>query len=269
MPLYRSAPFLPIVTETLRNLHYPNLEFLISDRHCQDDAIDRLRELFAADARFRFLAAADELDWVEHYNLLLREASGDYFVWVSHDDSYSADFLQSLVDVLDAQADVVVAYARVERIGLNGEPVNLVPAKIPPNRLAPGPLTAYRIAISAGLQFHGLFRRKWLLDRQLWIRPSAQNIAADMLWIFTVAMLGRTVYVNNCVFQKRYYAASTHKGWGAVMRAHHIWNFARVARSYVRDYLPSRAQRLLATVIIYSACSFWWVRIRVRRILVA
>ncbi len=261
VPLYRSAQFLPIVTETLRGFAYPNLEFLISDRHCQDDAIERIQEAFAADSRFRFLAATDELDWVTHYNLLLREASGDYFVWVSHDDSYSTNFLEKLVEALEAQADAVVAYARAERISMTGQPIDHITAKIPSAPLSPGPLTAYRIALSGGLQFHGLFRRKWLLDRELWIRPTIQNIASDMLWIFTVAMLGKAVYVKDCVFRKRYYASSTHQGWRASMRGHHIWNFARVARSYAEDYVSSRAQRLLAISIIYAACSVWRVKV--------
>lgn len=261
VPLYRSVQFLPIVTETLRGFAYPNLEFLISDRHCQDDAIERLQELFAADSRFRFLAAGDELDWVAHYNLLLREASGDYFIWVSHDDSYSADFVEKLVEVLEAQADAVVAYARVEKIGMAGEPIHHVRAKIPGAPMAPGPLTAYRVALSGGLQFHGLFRRKWLLDRELWIRPTIENIAADMLWIFTVAMLSKTVYVNDCALRKRYYSTSTHKGWHAIMRGHYIWNFARVARSYVEDYVRSRAQRLFAISIIYAACVLWRLKV--------
>ena len=261
VPLYHSAQFLPIVTETLRGFAYPNLEFLISDRHCKDDAIERIQKLFAADSRFRFLVAGDELDWVAHYNLLLREASGDYFVWVSHDDSYSTDFVEKLVEVLEKQADAVVAYARAERIDMTGQPIHHIAAKIPRASLTPGPLTAYRIALSGGLQFHGLFRRKWLLDRKLWIRPTIQNIASDMLWIFTLAMLGKAVYVNDCVLRKRYYSTSTHKGWRASMRGHHIWNFARVGRSYAEDYVSSRAQRLFAISVIYAACILWRLKV--------
>src|SRR5581483_8483031 len=153
-------------------------EFLISDRHCQDDALERLQELFAADSRFRFLAATDELDWLAHYNLLLREASGDYLVWVSHDDSYSSDFVEKLVEVLEPQPDAVLAYARTERISISGDPIPSKPAKILRAAMVPSPLAAYRVALSRNLPFHGLFRRKWLLDRQLWIRPTIHNVGA-------------------------------------------------------------------------------------------
>jgi len=266
VPLYRSARFLPIVIETLRNQDYPNLEFLISDRHREDDAIERLRDAFSADPRFRFLIAEDQLDWVAHYNLLLAEASGDYFVWMSHDDSYSSDFVRKLVAALEQDPDAVVAYARVERISMSGERLNKVKTKIPKRGRGPGSLTAYRIALGGGLQFHGVFRRKWLVDRKLWIRPTIHNIAADMLWLFTLALIGRTLYVENCTYWKRYHELNTHKTWGAIMRPPYVWSFARVVRSYLKDYVPSVWQRLPAICISYLACTLWCIRLTLRRI---
>jgi len=265
VPLYCSAPFLSIATETLRSQDYPNLEFLISDRHGADDTIERLRDTFSADPRFRFLVADDQLDWVAHYNLLLAEASGSYFVWVSHDDSYSNDFVTKLVEALERNPDAILAYARVERINMSGERLTKIKPKIPGRSWGPGPLTAYRIALSGGQQFHGVFRRKWLVDRKLWIRPTRHNIAADMLWVFTLATIGRTLYVQDCTYWKRYHERNTHKTWDSVMRPRYVWSFARVVHSYLRDYLSSLLQRLLAICISYCACALWWVRLTLRR----
>ncbi len=264
VPLYRSARFLSIVTETLRSLDYPNLEFLISDRHHEDDALECLRIAFSADPRFRFLLAQDQLDWVAHYNLLLSEASGSYFVWVSHDDSYSIDFIAKLVEALERNPDAILAYARVERIGMSGERLTKIRAKIPERSWLPGSRAAYRIALGGGLQFHGVFRRKWLLDRKLWIRPTIHNIAADMLWIFTLGMIGGTVYVEDCTYWKRYHELNTHKSWNAVMQPRYVWSFARVVRSYLDDYVPSVMQRRVAVCISYVACTLWFVRLTLK-----
>lgn len=266
VPLYRSARFLPIVTETLSNLDYPNLEFLISDRHQEDDAMERLQDTFSTDPRFRFLTAHDQLDWVAHYNLLLAEASGDYFVWVSHDDSYTSDFVRKLVEALERNPDAILAYARVERISMSGERLTKVKPKITSGSWGPGSLTAYRIALSGGQQFHGMFRRKWLLDRKLWIRPTIHNIAADMLWIFALALLGRTLYVGNCTYWKRYHEGNTHKTWDSIMRPGYVWSFARVVHSYLNDYVPSLWRRAPALCISYLACTLWCVRLTLRRI---
>jgi len=265
VPLYRSAPFLSIVTETLRSLDYPNLEFLVSDRHREDDAIERLQDKFSADPRFRFLLAQDQLNWVAHYNLLLAEASGDYFVWVSHDDSYSSDFVAKLVEALERNPDAILAYARVERISMSGEVLTKIKPKIPSPSWHPGPLSAYRMALSGSQQFHGMFRRKWLLDRKLWIRPTIHNIAADMLWVFTLGMLGGALYVESCTFWKRYHEGNTHKTWDSVMRPRYVWSFARVVRSYLDDYVPSSWRRLPAICLSYLACTLWCVRLTLSR----
>jgi glycosyltransferase involved in cell wall biosynthesis len=264
VPLYRSCRFLPIVTETLKTFDYPNLEFLVSDRHHEDDAIDRLQATFAGDERFRFLVAGDRLDWVGHYNLLLREATGEYLVWVSHDDSYSANFVTELVRELKENPDAILAYGRVERISMTGERLTYIVPKIPDRSRAPGALTAYRVAMSGCLQFHGLFRRRWLVDRQLYMRPTAQNIAADMLWLFTVASIGRTIYTGDCVFWKRYYPSSTHKGWDSIMRPRYMWNFARVTCSYLDDFAPTRIKRMAGKAIAYLGCGLWQVRLALR-----
>jgi hypothetical protein len=145
----------------------------------------------------------------------------------------------------------------VERISMSGERLTKVKPKIPAPSKSPGPLTAYRIALSGGQQFHGIFRRKWLVDRKLWIRPTIHNIAADMLWVFTLALIGRTLYVENCTYWKRYHELNTHKTWDAIMRPRYVWSFARVVCSYLNDYVPSLWRRLPAVCISYLACTLW------------
>jgi hypothetical protein len=154
-----------------------------------------------------------------------------------------------------------VASGRAERIGINGEPLTYITPKIPAEPNTPGPLLAYRVAMSAGLQFHGLFRRRVLVERELWIRPTVENIAADMLWIFAVAHIGQAVYVDDCTFWKRYYPNSAHKKWHSIMQPGYVWNFASVACSYLDDYAPTWAQRLVGKCLTYLACGLWAVRL--------
>ena len=264
VPLYRSRRFLAIVASTLRTLNYPNIEVLISDRHREDDAIECLQQEFSLDQRFRFLIGEDRLDWRSHYNLLLSEASGEYFIWVSHDDSYSADYIMRLVEALEKNPDAIMAYGQVERIDLNGKPLTYAPSRIHHHDGPPGVLTAYRIVTSAGLQFHGVFRRSLLVDRELYIRPTASNIAADMLWLFTVAMIGRMVFVESCTFFKRYYPSSTHKTWDSLMRPGYAWNFARVACSYLDAFAQKRFERGLGKIMVWATCGVWAIRLSLR-----
>jgi glycosyltransferase involved in cell wall biosynthesis len=264
VPLYRSARFLPILVETLHNFDYPNLEFLVSDRHQDDDAIEQLRAIFGADQRFQFLPADDRMDWVGHYNFLLQQATGEYFIWVSHDDSYSPNFLKTLAQALNENPDVIVAHGMVQRITLDGKP--LPSPSIPRRREsgAPNPVRAYRTTLNGLHVFHGLFRRQPLVDRRLWIRPTPENVAADALWIFTVALIGRVRFVESCTFIKRYHPDSAHKRWDHVMQPRFMWDLGRVTRSYLDAYAPSRVHYLAGRVVITLACTLWFLRIIAR-----
>lgn len=102
IPLYKSRRFLEIISENIRNADYPNLEILVGDRHLADDTLEQLRARFPDDSRLRFLTAKDRLPWVEHYNALLAAASGQYFLWMPHDDSFPPGYIGALVDRLEA-----------------------------------------------------------------------------------------------------------------------------------------------------------------------
>ncbi len=262
--MYRSNRFLPILTAALEGFEYPNLEFIVSDRHHEDDAIERLREHFGADRRFRFMIAEDAIDWVSHYNLLLREATGDYFLWVSHDDSYSPGYIAELAKALDDNPAAIAAHGRVERITLGGERLLSPPPPPPGYGRRPNPLRAYRIMLSKLHVFHGMFRRRMLVDRQLWIRPTAANIGADALWIYTVALLGEVQFTGACTFTKRYYPSSTHKLWDGLMRPRYVLDLARVTDSYLDDYAPTKVQWLAGKAIAWLGCGLWYLRVSVR-----
>ena len=124
IPLFKSQRFLDCIIGNIAAIDYPNLEVIISDRHCADDAIELLTDRFRADQRIRFIKGSDQLNWVDHYNLLLQIASGQYFLWMPHDDLYPSDYIPQLVSVLESQPDAVLAYGRLEAVHLDNRSIS-------------------------------------------------------------------------------------------------------------------------------------------------
>lgn len=214
IPLYRSARFFDVIAGNIRSVDYPNLEFIVSDRHLADDTIDRLAGLFAGDRRVRFLKARDELDWIAHHNLLLKQARGRYFCWFSHDDAFSPDWVRASVACLERDPAVAIAFGRVEPLLEAGhpgpEPRWIAP---PPCAEPPRSIRAARALFDQGnlaMGFHGVFRRRDIVDRDLWIRRTHGGVAADYLWMFALALVGRLQQVPQAVSRKLYYPRSTH-----------------------------------------------------------
>ena len=123
IPLFQSRRFFDGIIGNIVAIDYPHLEVIISDRHCADDTIELLAERFASDRRIRCLKGSDRLNWVEHFNLLLRIASGRYFMWMAHDDYYPSDYVSQLVSCLENRPDVVLAYGRLEAVHLDDRPI--------------------------------------------------------------------------------------------------------------------------------------------------
>lgn len=215
LPLYKSRRFLDIITANLDTITYPHLEILISDRHSADDAIDVLETRYSGDARFHFLRAHDELSWVEHYNTLLRAGTGKYFLWMPHDDSYPANYVTTLVQALERAPDAIAAYSQLIGVASDGTR-NTIHSEPPFRRDS---LWTWHNAVTLFLDgelwqvMRGLFRRDQLIGQNLFLTPTRDNNAADMVWLFAVACTGRIVWKPDTWCEKRFYGDSTHALW--------------------------------------------------------
>lgn len=242
IPLYRSRPFLDTLRENCRALAADDdVEVVVSDRHRFDDAIDVLKEEWLHDPRFRFLEGEDRLNWVEHMNLLLTEARGDYFRWMPHDDLFPDGCLAPLIARLERDPRVILAYAPTRAIDAAGSRI--------PNRdclqthpVRPGDAWTYQHSLEmfwrgtcAGA-FKGLFRRRAVMDAGLLIRPTHELVHAERAWLFGVSLLGGLGEEPTSAYWKRYHPDSTHARWR--VRKRHIVSATAVMCGYLSDFGP-------------------------------
>lgn len=253
IPLYRSLRFVDIITENIRNADYPNLEILVGDRHLADDAVEQLRLRFAEDPRLRFITARDEIGWVEHYNLLLAEGRGEYFLWMPHDDSYPPGYIGALVAKLEAAPDSILAFGWCDTVGADGAPRHVWPG--PP--FSPAGDWSPRVALrmffgwNIGVGMRGVFRRSRVIDAQLWLPRTTAGAYADVLWLFGVALLGRFEFEPATRCLKRFYPGSTHTYWSAPRAG----ELPRMMGAYVDAFVASRRQRLATKAWLWTGAA--------------
>ena len=254
VPLYRSKRFLQTIVENLEAIAYPNVEVVVSDRHLHDDALDLLRQRYGADPRFRFLAGTDELDWVGHFNLLLREARGKYAVLMFHDDSYPGRYVGDLVEALEQVPEASLAFGRVDQESLDGF-LPTLPFTSPPIPTGPWTmrdslrmLTIWQLWFA----FRGMVRLDIVQRSNLYIRPTYRNIRADIYWVFALSLRGRLVYVPSCSCLKRFYRSSTGATWRFDLRQ--ALDACRVLRSYCKDFAGSRYDAAIGQLVLFPWC---------------
>jgi glycosyltransferase involved in cell wall biosynthesis len=255
IPLYRSHRFLEIIIENIEAIEYTNVEILISDQHLLDDTLELLKERFGSDARVRFLEGSDGLNWVENFNLLLRQSTGKYFVWMPHDDSYPSNYIGELVSALEEHPDAVLAFGRVEQISIDGY-LPTFPFSPPP--IFPDEdwslgsslrvLTLWHLWIA----FRGVFRREVIEQSDLYIRQTYRNIRADICWVFGLSLKGRLYFVPSCYCTKRFYRSNTGAKWRFGIRQ--SLNACRVLRSYLNDFAQSRSDARMGQIVVFVWC---------------
>jgi glycosyltransferase involved in cell wall biosynthesis len=259
--LYRSRPFVDRIARNIESLDYPSVEILISDRHMDDDAIELLGARFAGDPRIRFLRANDGIGWVEHYNLLLRAATGSYVLWMPHDDEYSPGYIAALVECLERFPDTVLAFGGVEVEDETGTAVWREGAHAPaiPVDGPWGPGAALGMMMLGGRwlpHFHGLFRRAPVVEAGLFVRPTADNVEADVYWVFGIGLLGRIRFVSGCSYRKHLHGANVSLGWGR-RRLRHVRDSVTVPWGYIRDLARDNRDVLRAIPLLFA-----WMALR-------
>ena len=230
------------------------VEVIISDRHRLDDTLDVLRAEWGHDSRFRFFASDDGLNWVEHMNLLLREAQGDYFRWMPHDHCFPAGCLPPLVDRLERTPSVILAYGPTRAINAAGlrtperDRLHSYP-------VAPGRHWTFQHSLDLSWNgfcdgaFKGLFRRRDVMNAGLLIRPTHGLVYAERTWLFGVSLLGGLAEESSSIYLKRYHPDSVSSTWRGGTQ--NIVSATSTMCGYLRDYGPGVSAKCFGTAYLW------------------
>ncbi len=253
IPLYRSKPFLENIRQNCRVLILrDDIEIIISDRHCMDDTLDKLENEWGDDVRFRFFKSTDRIPWTQHLNHLLSVARGKYFRWMPHDDVFPEGNLELLIERLETDPNVILAYGATMGIDIDGQ---RLPARDRINTSPVQPFEQWQFQYSLDLfwkgycdgAFKGLFRREPVTNAELYIRNTYELVGAERAWLFGLSLLGGLGEVPDSIYQKRFHTLSTHAQWR--FTSMHQFSIIFTMSGYLWDYGSS--QRKIITGIIY------------------
>lgn len=121
LPVHNGEKYLAETIEALLGQTYRNIEVIICDNASTDATEAICRKYAAQDPRIRYFRNQRNLGAARNYNLTMEYARGEYFKWAAHDDLCMPSFIESCVEVLEREPNVVLAYPKTVIIGPRGE----------------------------------------------------------------------------------------------------------------------------------------------------
>lgn len=259
IPLYRSARWEGVIRANIAKARREGAEVILSDRHCHDDLAERLKLEFVADESVRILQAADEADFVENSNVLLRHATGRYARIVPHDDDMfeSAPFVKAL----ERSPKAIMAYGRVLYLTADDERVprldqrHIFETRAPDYWSLQDALSVYwTMRVKGG--FKGIVDMDRVRSLDLFIRKAEGVAYSERCWIAGLGMAGQLLCVDADMLAKRFYPQSTHPNWRrdeACIKA-----CAAVLSAYANDLVSDEIVREAAIRDIHFNALRWY-----------
>lgn len=121
MPVYNGEAFLASAVESILTQTLPDFELIISDNASTDGTESICRDFAARDPRIRYYRNDINLGAAQNFNRVFELSSAEYFKWATSDDVSEPRYLQSCVDVLERESDVVLCYGKTKIIDEAGE----------------------------------------------------------------------------------------------------------------------------------------------------
>jgi glycosyltransferase involved in cell wall biosynthesis len=122
VPVYRRLEYLPGALRSLVAQDHPDIEILVSDNGGDAAALQEVLDRHCS-RPYRLRRNEKSVPMPEHFNQLVEEATGEYFVLLSDDDEISPNYVSALVDVLHRNPDAGYALGRLEVMDEEGATV--------------------------------------------------------------------------------------------------------------------------------------------------
>jgi glycosyltransferase involved in cell wall biosynthesis len=111
LPVYNGERYLRDSVDALLAQTFTDFELIISDNASTDRTGAIAQAYVSADPRVRYVRHPRNMGSAFNHNFVVAQARGEFFKWVSDDDTYAPDLLYRCIEALDRWPHVVLAHA--------------------------------------------------------------------------------------------------------------------------------------------------------------
>lgn len=123
LPVFNGQNYIEEAIESALSQSYTNFELIISDNGSTDDTQKICERFKVKDKRILYQRLDKNYGAAKNYNRTFQMAKGKYFKWLAHDDKLMPTNLEKSVQVLEANADIVLCGSEKLKVDAHGEDI--------------------------------------------------------------------------------------------------------------------------------------------------
>ncbi len=123
MPVFNGEATLANAIESILGQTFADFKLIISDNASTDATTDICTRFAATDSRIEYIRQETNVGAEANFDLVLKLANSEYFMWAADDDLRSSDFLSLCVSFLDRHPDYIAATCPTRYTGGAPDPV--------------------------------------------------------------------------------------------------------------------------------------------------
>jgi len=204
MPVYNGSEFIRKALDSLLNQTHKNFELIISDNQSTDNTEIIVQEYIKKDNRIRYIKRQKNEGAISNLNKVFSMANYDYFMWASHDDFWSKDYIEFCLDGFNLNNNIVLSTVISSIVDSNSEDeiardYGLDTTNINSIKKFISYRKYLRTFPGADCIFYGLFDRRSLLK----VMPMQNVVASDHLLLSKLSLNGDFHRLHKNLFYKR------------------------------------------------------------------
>ena len=197
LPTYNRPVGLQKCLESILKQTYSNLEIIISDNCSTDEAVQNVIKQYAAkDGRIKHFQQPVNIGLEENFNFVYAKASADYFIWMSDDDYFDANYVQTCVMFLVNNPDHILCSGIAKYYSGNNFLFDEKMFRLDQGSVYTRIFTYFRKAGKNG-NFYGIFR-----NQVLHAKPLGEHVGCDWSFMAKLAVLGKLTYVSTTTYHR-------------------------------------------------------------------
>lgn len=210
LPVYNGENYIKEALDSILAQTYTDFELIISD-NASTDGTQEICEAYAAkDPRVRYHRNEQNLGGAGNFNHVVELSRGEFFRVAHHDDILEPECVETCVELLDQEPDVILCYTDATMIDEHGKPFEPTRSRDyhlrseKPHERFEKYLNQF-YPVGGGINFHfGVMRRDVLLKTAL----MGNYAAGDLMLFGELALLGQFHRITTKLYRRRSHPSS-------------------------------------------------------------